>query len=143
MLYSPKTLKRIKNLIKGRQAYIVPGTPSTDDIKLSIQLAVPILCGETSKQNLYSTKSGSKKIFQLADVPTPISAIDVYDEQEFMLSLAKLISNNLYVNTWIFKIDDEFNGRGHAYLNIDNIKPLSNLRKKQLEINDELVDKII
>lgn len=60
-----------------------------------------------------------------------------------MLSLAKLISNNLYVNTWIFKIDDEFNGRGHGYLNLDNIKPLSNLRKKQLEINDELVDKIL
>jgi hypothetical protein len=47
------------------------------------------------------------------------------------------------VNTWIFKIDDEFNGRGHAYLNIDNIKPLSDLRKKQIEITDELVEKII
>ena len=80
LLYSPKTIKRIKNLIKGRQAYIVPGIPSTDDIKLSIMLSVPILCGEPSKQNLYSTKSGSKKIFQLADVPTPISSIDIYDE---------------------------------------------------------------
>lgn len=33
----------------------------------------------------------------MADVPTPISAIDIYDEQEFLLSLAKLIANNLYV----------------------------------------------
>jgi hypothetical protein len=49
LLYSPKTIKRIKNLIKGRQAYIVPGIPSTDDIKLSIMLSVPILCGEPSK----------------------------------------------------------------------------------------------
>ena len=47
-----------------------------------------------------------------------------------MLQLAKVIANNLYVNTWIFKIDDEFNGRGHAYLVIDNIKPLSDLRRK-------------
>jgi hypothetical protein len=37
--------------------------PSTDDIKLSIALSVPILSGEASKQNLYSTKSGAKKIF--------------------------------------------------------------------------------
>lgn len=54
-----------------------------------------------------------------------------------------MISNNLYVNTWVFKIDDEFNGRGHAYLNIDCIKPLADLRKKQLEISDELIERII
>lgn len=47
------------------------------------------------------------------------------------------------MNNWIFKIDDEFNGRGHAYLNIDNIKPLADIRRKQIEINEELVDKII
>lgn len=47
-----------------------------------------------------------------------------------MLSLAKLIAANLYVTTWLFKIDDEFNGRGHAYLNVDHIKPLTALKKK-------------
>ena len=144
LIYSPKTIKRIRNLIKGRQSYIVPGvSPSNDDIKVSMMLQVPILCGEPSKQSLYSTKSGAKKIFALADVPTPISAIDIYDEQEFMLQLAKLIANNLYVNTWLFKIDDEFNGRGHASLYVDNIKALSEIRRKQVEINEELVDRII
>ena len=117
-------LKRLKSMIKGKQAYIVPGLVSTDDIKLSIRLAIPILCGQPQKQHLYSTKSGAKKIFQLADVPTPISSVDIYDEQEFYLSLAKLIAHNLYVHTWIFKIDDEVHGRGHAYLNMDHIKPL-------------------
>jgi hypothetical protein len=38
--------------------------------------------------------------------------------------LARLIATNLYVTTWLFKIDDEFNGRGHAYLNVDHIKSL-------------------
>ena len=62
-MYSPKTVKRIKSLIKGKQAYIVPGIASNDDIKISIAITVPILCGEPAKSNLYSTKSGSKKIF--------------------------------------------------------------------------------
>ena len=88
LMYSPKTLKKIKNLIQGKQAFIVPGTASIDDIKLSIRLAIPILSGEPSKQHLYSTKSGAKKIFQLADVPTPICSVDIYDEQEFVQSLA-------------------------------------------------------
>jgi len=60
----------------------------------------------------------------LADVPCPVSSVDIYDEQEFFLSLARLIAANLYVTTWLFKIDDEFNGRGHAYLNVDHIKSL-------------------
>ena len=49
ILYSPKTIKKIKNFIQGKQAYIVPGMPAIDDIKLSIRLAIPILCGEPSK----------------------------------------------------------------------------------------------
>lgn len=79
----------------------------------------------------------------MADVPTAISSVDIYDEQEFMLSLAKLIVNNLYVHTWLFKIDDEFNGRGHAYLNIDLVKPLANLRKKPIQIGESLIEQII
>jgi|TARA_B110001450_G_scaffold166422_1_gene155132 hypothetical protein len=78
----------------------------------------------------------------LADVPTPICSVDIYDETEFIRSLASLISKNLYVTTWIFKIDDEFNGRGHAYLNVDNIKPLQALKKKQLDPNIDLIESI-
>ena len=36
----------------------------------------------------------------------------------------------MYVNTWLFKIDDELNGRGHAYLVINTIKSLADLRRK-------------
>jgi IQ domain-containing protein H len=50
-------------MLKGKQAYIVPGAVSSDDIKISIKLQIPILTGEPQKQTLYSTKSGAKKIF--------------------------------------------------------------------------------
>ena len=69
--------------------------------------------------SVYSTKSGAKRIFHLAEVPTPISAYDIYDMGELMNSLAKLILENLFVDTWIFKIDTELNGRGHATLHVD------------------------
>jgi IQ domain-containing protein H len=53
----------MKSMIKGKQAYIVPGVVGSDDIKLSIKLKVPIMSGEPQKNSLYSTKSGAKKIF--------------------------------------------------------------------------------
>jgi hypothetical protein len=49
----------------------------------------------------------------------------------------------LYVHTWIFKIDDEVNGRGHAYLNMDHIKSLQNLRKKPVAVGEQLVETIM
>ena len=59
------------------------------------------------------------------------------------MSLAKLIAHNLYVSTWILKIDDEFNGRGHASFTIDHVKYVQDLRKKRAEITDEVIEKLI
>lgn len=64
LMYSPRIVKRLLSMVKGKQAYIVPGPVGSDDIKLSIKLQIPILSGEPQKQTLYSTKSGAKKIFQ-------------------------------------------------------------------------------
>lgn len=43
LLYSPKAIKRVKSLISERQAYIVPGFSTAEDIKLSITLGIPIM----------------------------------------------------------------------------------------------------
>jgi hypothetical protein len=63
LLYSPKAYKQVKNLIQYRQAYIVPGKSGDDDMRLSIQLGIPIMCGEPATTSVYSTKSGAKRIF--------------------------------------------------------------------------------
>ena len=105
----------------------MPGRVGDNDIKLSIQLGIPILCGEpdqTTGNIIYSTKSGAKRIFQLCDIPIPMSAYDIADRHEFELALSRLIVNNLDVNTWIFKIDDEFGARGHASLAVDQLKTI-------------------
>jgi hypothetical protein len=115
---------------------------SESDIRLSIALAVPILCGEPEKVALYSTKSGAKRIFQQADVPTPIAAYDIYERQEFFMSLARLIAHNLFVHTWLFKIDDEVNGRGHASLQVESIKTIVELRKRKMEMTESVIEKI-
>lgn len=74
----------------------------------------------------------------MADVPVPIGARDIYSRQDFFDQLAKLIASNLYINTWIFKIDDEFNGRGHASLAVDGIKTVIELRKRRVEMTEAI-----
>ena len=145
MLYSPKALQQITNIIDGKQAYIVPGKVSANDIKLSIQLGIPIMAGEpdeTTNNIIYSTKSGAKRIFQLCDIPIPMSAYDIQERTEFELALARLIVNNLDVNIWIFKMDDEFNGRGHASLDVTQLKTVMELRRRKVQMNEEIVSRL-
>jgi len=112
------------------------------DIKLSIQLGVPILCGEPVKTNTFSSKSGAKRIFQKCDIPIPVSAYDIYSPAEFETALARLIANNLDVNIWLFKMDDEFSGRGHASLQVDTIRTIVELRKKKLQMTEGVISRL-
>lgn len=75
-------------------------------------------------------------------MPTPIAAYDIYEQGEFFQSLSRLVAHNLFVSTWLFKIDDEVNGRGHASLNIEGVKSVVELRKKKVEITEAVIDKI-
>ncbi len=78
----------------------------------------------------------------MADIPVPIGAHDIYEEKDFYEQLTKLIANNLYINTWIFKIDDEFNGRGHASLSVDSVKTVIELRKRKVQMTEAISKKL-
>ena len=103
------------------------------------------MCGEpdpTTSNIIYSTKSGAKRIFQLCDIPIPMSAYDIQERTEFELALARLIVNNLDVNIWIFKMDDEFGARGHASLNVESLKTVMELRRRKVTMSEEIVNRL-
>ena len=56
--------------------------------------------------------------------------------------MARLIVNNLDVNVWLFKIDDEFNARGHASLTVSELKTIVELRKRKVKMSDEIVQRL-
>ncbi|XP_071297237.1 IQ domain-containing protein H isoform X6 [Agelaius tricolor] len=84
--YSPRTMQRLQALLQGRVAYMVGGVPHLDDLAVADQLQVPLLGSEPAVAQLYSTKSGSKRIFASAGVPVPPGEWDIHSrEQELAL----------------------------------------------------------
>ena len=71
-----------------------------------------------------------------------MSAYDIQDRTEFELALARLVVNNLDVNIWVFKMDDEFGARGHASLNVEELKTVMELRRRKVKMSEEIVQRL-
>ncbi|NXT97508.1 IQCH protein, partial [Buphagus erythrorhynchus] len=116
--YSPRTMQRLQVLLQGRDAYMVGGVPHLDDLAVADELQVPLLGSEPAVAQLYSTKSGSKRIFASAGVPTPPGEWDIHSREQLLRALSQLVLDNLEVQRWLFKVDDERGGDGTAFCDV-------------------------
>ncbi|NXI87282.1 IQCH protein, partial [Rhipidura dahli] len=116
--YSPRTIQRLQVLIQSRDAYVVGGVPHQDDLAVADVLQVPLLGSEPAVAQLYSTKSGSKRIFASAGVQTPPGEWGIHSREQLLHALSQLILDNQEVQRWLFKVDDERGGNGTAYCDV-------------------------
>jgi hypothetical protein len=117
-------MKRIKKLVQGRPATIMPESVTQAEFKLSSELKLPLFGAGPRNMALLSSKSNAKKLCQLAELPIGPWAVDIYDEDEFFTSLAGLVVKYPHVRMWLFKIDDERDSRGHAYVDLHKMREI-------------------
>lgn len=68
LLYSPDAMTRIRTLTAGKEAYIISNVVSPDDLSLANQLGIPLLGCPPEIGQLYSSRSGAKRVFADAQV---------------------------------------------------------------------------
>lgn len=134
LLYSPGCIKRIVQIVKGRPAMIICGETSWQSTRLAVALGAPLLSADPSVALLLQTQSGQKRVFAAADVSAPIGAHDVYDEEDLMVALTKLIACNLHVRRWHIKIDVCQGNRGLAVLDTSTLACMSGLKREKAQL---------
>ena len=137
LLLSPKTLNKIKSRIDKKEAFIVPGVGGKTEMELSILLGIPILMGDLFQTETIFTKSGAKLVFEANEIQVPVSAWDIKTEFEFYASLSHLIASFEQYNIWVIKLDNEKNGRGIAYVQLDKIQQYNELKRKRARFDDQ------
>ena len=142
ILFSRETLRRIRavspphQIVNGREAFLVPGLPDKEDVRLSDYLDLPIFAGNPASNALYSKLSFSKavhsahQLFQECGFPLPPFTNMVFKVSDVVPQLARLIVENSHIDRWVFKIDNEFEGRGIAYFDLGSSKRLYRLCKE-------------
>ena len=142
LFFSKKTLQKIKNLVKNKKSYIIPGIIGDIEEQLSLALNIPILLSPKNNIDLILNKSSLKTFLEKNAISFPISAWDIITQDEFYSSLVHLISSYPNINIWIFKTNYDHNSIGIAYLNTDKID-LINQYRKDLKLKKSFEEKKI
>ncbi|KAJ1459534.1 hypothetical protein M885DRAFT_510651 [Pelagophyceae sp. CCMP2097] len=130
--YSPACLRRLRSLVKNRFAYVVPGGPcGAADKAVALHLGVPLLGADPSAAAAHGSRSGAKRLLRDADVNVPVGAHDIYDDGDFLIALAKLAAAHLDVGRWKFGVDADAGASGVAYLDVDEIEVVRDLRRER------------
>jgi hypothetical protein len=82
-----------------------------------------LLASEPELTQLYSTKSGAKRIFTDAGVDMPPSAGDIFSQEQLVEKLASLVAGQPLVQRWIFKLQSHVRGKGFGKTNYSTSIP--------------------
>jgi hypothetical protein len=96
--------------------------------RLSSYLNIPILAPDPTVANTITSRSFIKDLFLEACLSTPTGARDIYSICDFYVTLSSLITSNIEVPRWVFKLKADLINEGFAYLDVDKLSVNAELR---------------
>lgn len=122
VLMSSKTMKLLQSMVRGKQAFIVPGMLGPEEHTLACRLNLPLFAAEPKVAQVLATKSGGKTILEAAEVATPVGAYHIKNTGDLFLVLSRFILEYRDVSRWLVKIDSESGSRGHALFDVSRLR---------------------
>jgi IQ domain-containing protein H len=112
LLYSPASLNTIRNLTRGRTAYIVPALTldAYFETEVAQHLNLPIFSALPEILRLSSSKSEVRHLLDAAAVPCTRGVEDVKGAKQFFISTATLLIEQPWTKKWWIRMNDDVHG---------------------------------
>jgi PGM1 C-terminal domain len=114
ILERPRLIQRIRyGIADGSRAYMTVFNATPLERKLAVLLGIPLNGVDPELAHL-GTKSGSRKVFREAGVPTPDGFEDLRSRDDLIEALDELRRRRPGIERAMIKLDDSFSGEGNA-----------------------------
>lgn len=120
ILERPRLIERIRRAIDVNHAHMTCFTVSPLERRLAVRLGIP-LYGVDPELLSFGTKSGSRKAFKSAGVPTPAGIEGVSSEEDVAKAVAELWEAEPDLKRVVVKHDQGFSGEGNAVMSLEPI----------------------
>jgi hypothetical protein len=134
--YSPQCLNRLRELTRGRTSFIVPGAYGWAEKRVAVYLGIPLLGADPALTTNLSLRSCSKQLFTEACMSVPPGAHDLYDLEDFLVGLTKLICCHTDVVRWLFKLDVNWNDEGVVILDTRKLESANRVKRIMHLVDD-------
>lgn len=114
ILERPRLIQRIRyGIADPSRAYMTVFNSTPLERKLAVLLGIPLNGVDPSLCPL-GTKSGSRRVFREAGVPTAEGVEDLRSEDDILGALVSLQERRPSIRNAVLKLDDSFSGEGNA-----------------------------
>jgi hypothetical protein len=121
LLRRPRLLHRIEELIDAQSpSHLVFFNVTEAEKKLSLALKTPMY-GCPPELNILGTKSGSRTVFEAANVQMPFGYINLHNKDDVVHALKEIHKNNPHAKKAVLKLNDGFSGDGNAIFSYEGI----------------------
>jgi hypothetical protein len=133
--YSSSTLRKLKTIIRDHpETIIIASDPGWAEKRIADFLNVAMASPDPLVASDISLRSQSKRLFMDAKVNIPIGAHDIYNEEDLIIALSRLMSSNLDIKRWIIRLNLDFNNQSCAYVDVDNLPIIATLKGEQTSL---------
>jgi len=106
--YSSKLLRKLKGMLRRfSSGVLVSNQACWAERRLCYFLDIPLLGCEPTKATRLSMLSATRLAFEDSDINVPVGSRNIYNEEDLLIALTRLIASNLDVDAWVIRLNSD------------------------------------